>query len=773
MKTVLSFGALLLLVLAAQAAVNLTPEDKEKRLAELANAQKAAQARAHFDRQTRFPRLTKALDDIINDRVETQTMTDGGPADPAGQTSEQTVVTLKSKAKVYMQTHRPSTNLQASSSITLGPDPDYFVELENQMEPLEEDYKQILENFKKIGCFDNSLNPLGIENLILDPVNGKMKNNTRERNPYSLCDGDLADELFLPLGDTTKHGTEVFDHFNEHVYQPLSYKVYPNRFAFADALQDMLNLDKDNLMIKADLPIPDLKTFKEMILGGFAEISNYAMDFDANKPVIAKLIMDILKHFHIYWNVKRQKNEIDSTKVNTYSILNEIIKQYRSQNAAMKATTIQILHAIRDAYFRFLKAHKMLNFIQMNTQDILGYNLLKRYDNFIQTILGGGYFQFFYIFELSCIIEIMTTYIFIDVTTGSTDADAYGHFYNNVYRKVLAMYNVYAKWLIDTQSEYFDLVTEVTATIALKMQHRGAVLVSLTSMLGFTQAASFVYKSREHSTVTTYFELMDYWMLIPEWCKNYVDLQTCAVGNGNDFLWRVRQTNRLQYSMTGMNLWIFLKNSFQQMIDAVAARNGFSNFETFKNLYYAELFRTSENIRTVYKVNDMTILDRLQNKLGQVVEKKKADQDLNPELLKVLGRLDDAMYNFFLHLKEEFNTAGDIRKDMHLLNLVAERTDDFLEDFQGSNFECKDGLINGIFPLLSSLTKGWVEFMTKQNSSLLVDSEAETPGNEITPLPVKDSVIIQNVVREPQIDSAASSPVFFTEKSLPGRKVVR
>lgn len=774
MKLSLRLLALTMLFWIAHASLSLSPEEAEQRKAEQAEAVKAEQAHALFDRQTKYPRLTMALNEIMGQRKQAQTMSnrtevisytaDGKPDERRSLTN----------AEVFLNAHRPKLNaLTQGSSITFGKNPDFYVQLQNQMAPLDEDFRIILENFKKIGCFEDTSRPLDIDNLSMDPIKMREQKDRKDRNPFSLCEPDLANDLLIPLGDTSKHGTDVFDHFNTHVYQPLSYKVFPNRFSFADTLQDLLNLDKDSLMIKGDLPIPDFNTFEKMILGGFAEISNYAIDFEANRDLISKVIMDILKQFHIFWNVKRQKNEIESTKVNTYSILNSIIKQHRTHSASMKATTILLLNAIRDGYFRFTKADRTLKFIQSNTQDILGYNVLKRYDNFIQTILGGGFFAFFYVFELGCIIEILTTYILLDVSAGRTDPDAYGRFYNRVSLKIEAMYNVYAKWLVETQSKYFDLITEVTATILLKMQHRGAVVVSLTSMLGFTQAPSFVFRSSKHSTTTTFFELFDYWMLIPDSCKNYVDLQTCTIGLGNDFLWRVRQNNFLQYSVTGMNLFVFLKGIFMRLVEGIALRNGFGHFESFKNMYYAELFRASENIRVIYKINDMTFLNRLQNKLGQVVEKKKADENLDPELIKMLGRLDDNMYNFFLQLRDKLNKESTNTMEIALLDELEVEAKEFINQFKIDNFESKDPKVSGIFPLMEELIHGWVFFMKKQGTINLVDSEANSPGSQFTPLPVQNSITYENIIKEPQLDTSAASPVFFSTTNGVSRKVVR
>lgn len=676
-----------------------------------------------------------------------------------------------SKVAKFMKESKGPLDLQASSSIRVGKDPDYYVQLQNQMEPLENDYKLILENFKKIGCFQSQEKPIGIENLILDPAKGQVPNNTLESNPYSLCDGDLADMLFMPLGDVNAHGGDLFNHFNGHVYQPLSYKVFPHRFSFADSLQDLLNLDKDNLMIHKNMPIPDFNRFKEIILGGFAEIANYAADFDANKPLISKIILDILKHFHIYWNVKRQNNEIDSTKINTYTIIKSIIGRYREQNAAMKATTVHILNSIRDAYFRFVRADKMLGYLQNNSVDVVAFAALRRYDSFIQSILKGQFNRDVYVYELSVQLELIT-YIVGTLASRMKPEDIFQVFQEKVYLKMIDMYNVYAKWMLETNNEHFDRVTEVTATILLKLKHRQSILYSQVDMQAWGFVSEFSWRSHSYSYIKFIYEIFDYWLLIPTSCQNYQRLDRCMIGDAHEALIRLKFRTNIHTAAAGVNLLRYLFNVIDQIFDTMTAQNAFSHFESFRNLYFAELFKSFENTKLVYQIRDMTLLDRLQNQVGKLIERTKADPEILVDMTNMLDAFDDKLYDFFLDQKDIYNSYGKMGRNPAVLTKITQAIEDLMNKFVYDHPKLTELITKELFPKILITAKQWEEALSKDYVEGIKDRGSLTPGTQFTALPARDSITIENIIKEPVVNSLARTPMFI-QASPVGKRLLK
>lgn len=662
---------------------------------------------------------------------------------------------------LYMENNYKPIDLTLGSAATFNTNSDYFHAMENQMAPLENDYADVLTNFKKIGCFQNDSNPLGISDLIIDPINGVHNVSKQAQNSYSLCDGDLADMLFLPLGAANTHVSQIYNHLNNAIYRPLSYKMSPNRFSYSDALHDMLFLDKDNLMIQKNLPIPDFSKFQNMILGGFAQIANYASDFDANKPIISKIVLDILKHFHIYWNVKRQQKQVDSTKVNTYSILKKIIQRYREQNDAMKATTVQILLAIKDGYFKFMRAHKLHALIRSKASEMLCYQFLKRYDNFVQEIRDGKFRNEPYFYELSVFMELLRTIATVNLKNGMKDNQNTQFITNMIVDKIKDMYNVYLKYMQENNDPMLDLVTEFTATLLLKIEHRRILMINIHSVQGFLQKEPFTLRSIFTTYIKLFYEIMDWWMVVPTKCQDYSRLQICASGYGLKTLNKLRYKYSLHNSVAGANLYRFLRDSYRQLITSIAEKDGFSNPETFRNMYFAELFRVSEMIRVSYKINDMSAVDSLQNQIGELIEKEKTRPKILSASLEMLTKLDDGLYDFFLTIKNDYNAFAPVDKNGVSMNQINKKFCDFLEKFSNENPASLNPFTEGLFDIFKHVASTWATTRLAEYSTSIEPDVALTPGTTYVPLPVKGSVAVENIVKEPQIDSGSKTPIFM------------
>lgn len=66
-----------------------------------------------------------------------------------------------------------------------------------------------------------------------------------------------------------------------------------------------MNLDKDKSMIHPEMQISNDRDFQNMVLKTFEVIENSSSDFVNNKGQISNIIFDLLKKFHIFWNVHR------------------------------------------------------------------------------------------------------------------------------------------------------------------------------------------------------------------------------------------------------------------------------------------------------------------------------------------------------------------------------------------------------------------------------------------------------------------------------------
>ena len=665
----------------------------------------------------------------------------------------------KSNAKKYDLSNTPGLDLLNSASFQKSENPDFYIELENQMESLENDYGLILENFRYIGCYPEAIQ--STQEGTPDPITNIKSPPEPVGNPYSLCDGDIADMLFLPLAGADTHASQIYSNLNENIYRPLGYAIPRNRFSMADALHDLIYLDDDQLTIRKELPIPEFPEFKNMILGGFSQIANYAADFNQNKGLISKVILDILKHFHIYWNVKRQQHQVDQTKLNTYSILKAIVKKFREQNLEMRATTIHVLNNIKDGYFKFVKADKLHKLISTKAADLLTYQFLKRYDTFVQVLRDGKYDDIVLFYELSVFLELLRSILTINFKKGVKDIDNNFYLQTKIIDKVNSMYQTYADNMIANNDPLYETFTMFTATLLLKIQHRLNLVFNVYTVQGYLHKQPFTLHSSYTTYIKTFYELMDAWMLVPTQCIDLPRLEGCASGFGLESLNKIKYKNSLHLSVAGANLYRFFEDSYKQMMETISRQNGFDNPESFRNLYFAELFRVSEQYRMNYAVFDMSYVEKLQNDLGEMLEKEKAADDIPENVLHMLIKLDSTLYDFFLNVKNDYNANSPVEKNGVSLNEIRDKFSVMVEKFGDENPECQNEFVVGMFDLMRSKTDAWARVKLNQYSDEIEGPIALTPGSVYTPMPVKGSVSVENIVKEPQIDSGARTPIYM------------
>ena len=96
-----------------------------------------------------------------------------------------------------------------------------------------------------------------------------------------------------------------------------------------------------------------------MVEKSFETIEESSSNFFNNKGQISNIIVDLLKKFHIYWNVHRTRGQMGDLHHYTYNILKSLYNKYSQTNDAMKAVTLHLVKNINQAYKKFLTADKM------------------------------------------------------------------------------------------------------------------------------------------------------------------------------------------------------------------------------------------------------------------------------------------------------------------------------------------------------------------------------------------------------------------------------
>jgi hypothetical protein len=139
-----------------------------------------------------------------------------------------------------------------------------------------------------------------------DVTNYLKKNHEKFEKPI-FCGAKLNGTLFEGMENVGYSPYALFGWIKHNLYLPLGYKVYP-KFNYPDVLNGIMDLEKRHSMIHAEMQIPNKRDFARMVDKTFDVMANASIDLDNNRGQISNIIVDLLKKFHIYWNVLRMRH---------------------------------------------------------------------------------------------------------------------------------------------------------------------------------------------------------------------------------------------------------------------------------------------------------------------------------------------------------------------------------------------------------------------------------------------------------------------------------
>lgn len=610
---------------------------------------------------------------------------------------------------------------------------------------------QLLIEFKKLDCDNNKSLKTTTQNL--DYTSGKDDNE-------EFCNQDLRNEVLSPIANIDTSPLPVFNYLNKNIYGPLGYKYY-EKFAFPDLLADLIFLNSKYSMIHPETPIPVYTDFKQGILKSFAQIADYSSDFHHNKSLISSNIIDLLKQFHIWWNVHRQRHQMSHVHKHTFDIIKSVMVRYKQTHDAMKATTIHILKNIKDAYYRFVKANKMFDVIKKEPADMIAAEILRRYKNNIENIHMHKSSYELRVTETAFIMDLLRAYLVVNFKLKVTDDESQLRYEAAVYNRIIAVYKDYKKYLVEIGSEAYNDVKDFTATLLLKMNHRVYIIYRLTTMAGWVDLSTFEINNYLTSQIKVYYEFFDGMSVIPGECLDLMSniLEDCMNDKAHKLIMYFYDKYQLFASVAGADLLSYLRNNVTQIAIVLNAKKSFDNFTNFRNNYFAELFKFAVMFRNKYLIKDMGAVDDLENELGFEIEKSKKTHAISKINYALVDRLDRRFYNLFLNIKSKFNKFAPVEKDLKVMSLMAKAVERMIEKFREDEKNKLDQNIEDMLDKCKVILNEWLKHHSVQ---YIVNSDtinAETPFTQYIPLPEPHSNIVQQVISEPTIQSLRVQPV--------------
>ena len=229
----------------------------------------------------------------------------------------------------------------------------------------------------------------------------------------TLCKSVLHRLALHPLGQYDFNHHDFYKYLNEKIYLPLAYKMN-KRDSMAGLLQDLIFLDKGNSLFDGRPVMTNYPVFEKGIMAIFEDIAAKTNDLDANQQYISESIISILKRFHLYWNSLRYTNQISKVKVDTKEILQSLLQNYEIKRKFLAEVTRTLVTKIKDAYFRFLRAHRMLEIMNTSGANIMVFQLLRRYKDVVENIRINRVSNPKLVHEISLMMELVKAFHIIN-----------------------------------------------------------------------------------------------------------------------------------------------------------------------------------------------------------------------------------------------------------------------------------------------------------------------------------------------------------------------
>ena len=575
----------------------------------------------------------------------------------------------------------------------------------------------------------------------------------------SLCDADLRKGMLNPMGRINVFPKKVYNYINQQVYLPLGYSVQ-SQTTFSELIKDAIFLSDDDSRISGDMMLPHNREYKNNILEAFKNIEHYSTNFEDNKPQISDAILDLLKKFHIYWNVKRHRNEMDQVKENTLDIIKEIIKQYRRSQNNMKLTALNILHNIKDAYFRFFRADKLLEVLKDKPVEQLTVQILRRYKDNVDKIRMHQSSYNLMITEIGYLLELSLGFWRVNYMNGIVDKQNVERFRFAVIDKIKEIYADYQKYMIETGDSTYNDVKDFTVIFLGKLEVKIHRIFNVFTFRGYLNIPKVPVETQLYSAAELYFRLMDQLVVVPERCldMHVNDLKECLSAEITNILNNFYYDYWMFTSVNGAQLFDFIKVGVGAILEALELAHNWDNAINWKNQYFAELFKFDEQFRQKYYIRKVYELDDLMNQMGYIIERQKGLQVMAQNRFKLLDKLDTDIYDLFVKLKSDYNQYDPLNKHIDILNKIKERIHNFLQEFVSKFPGHIDKRTRHLMNDLSRSVETWY----RQHCVKYVVNTS--PNNKITaldqlvPVPSQPGTVTQQVFHEPVVMSGATYP---------------
>ena len=535
----------------------------------------------------------------------------------------------------------------------------------------------------------------------------------------TLCGSVLKRLALHPLGNYDFNHHDFYKYLNEKIYMPLAYKMN-KRDSMAGLLQDLIFLDKDNSLFNGRPLMTNYPVFEKSIMALFEDVAAKTNDLDANQQYISESIISILKRFHLYWNSLRYTNQIHKVKIDTKEILQSILQNYEVKRKFLAEVTRTLVTKIKDAYFRFLRAHRMLEILNTSGSNIIVFQLLRRYKDVVDNIRLNRVSNPKLVHEISLMMELVKAFHIINYKLKKSEPDSITMFNSQILIRLENVFKI-LKTQLGSDIRWKD-IKDFSATLILKLMHRTFVIFKVNTISQVVNKPLMSYESGYELNTKVFYQLLDNMMLIPRTCANFLVLKSCAHHEAIKVLRYLSGRYKLKRSTTGWVVFDDISAAIKQIFSK-ANNLVWNNFTTFKMYYYQNLFAVLYNLKLRFFIKNMDEVEDLENSIGDLIEKSKNESANSSGRLNLnlIEKLDQDIYNKFLNIKAKYNRFSPVRKDVQVLAMIKRDIKKFLQVFLENNANDVSPKFQQLAGHINALVKSWViECINKPEESVQV-----------------------------------------------------
>lgn len=522
----------------------------------------------------------------------------------------------------------------------------------------------------------------------------------------TLCKSVLHRLALHPLGQYDFNHHDFYKYLNEKIYLPLAYKMN-KRDSMAGLLQDLIFLDKGNSLFDGRPVMTNYPVFEKGIMAIFEDIAAKTNDLDANQQYISESIISILKRFHLYWNSLRYTNQISKVKVDTKEILQSLLQNYEIKRKFLAEVTRTLVTKIKDAYFRFLRAHRMLEIMNTSGANIMVFQLLRRYKDVVENIRINRVSNPKLVHEISLMMELVKAFHIINYKLKTSEPLSISLFNTQILIRLENIFNILKK-LHGNDIRWKD-IKDFSATLILKLMHRTFVIFKVNSISQVVNKPLMSYESGYELNTKVFYQLLDNMMLIPRTCANFLVLKSCAHHEAVKVLRYLAGRYKLKRSTSG---WVVFDDISAAVKQVFSKANNlvWNNFTTFKMYYYQNLFAVLYNLKLRFFIKNMDEVEDLENAIGDLIERTKSESAMDKGRLNLnlVERLDQDIYNKFLNIKAKYNRFSPVRKDLQVLAMIKRDIKKFLSNFLENHATDVTPKFQQLVSHINANVKSWV-----------------------------------------------------------------